>query len=79
MQIVILDLADGLGEVEAIVATRIEADRLRSYMRDASQYMENEPARVAADVAYNRAKNNGSLLAAEIERARINELKWSAT
>jgi hypothetical protein len=31
---------------------------------------------VAADVAYNKAKNDGSLLAAEIERARREELKW---
>jgi hypothetical protein len=46
-----------------------------SHCRDHRQ--RDEAARVAADVAYNKAKNNGSLLAAEIERARIDELKWS--
>jgi hypothetical protein len=45
-----------------------------SHCRDHQQ--RDEAARVAADVAYNRAKNNGSLLAAEIERARREELKW---
>jgi hypothetical protein len=27
-------------------------------------------------VAYNKAKNNGSLLAAEIERAHREQIKW---
>ena len=38
----------------------------------------DEAARVAADIARNTAKNDGSLLAAEIHRAHIEELKWSA-
>ena len=36
----------------------------------------DEAASVAADVAYNRAKNNGSLLAAEIAKAHAEQIKW---
>jgi hypothetical protein len=36
----------------------------------------DEAARVAADVAYNRAKNDGSLLAAEIAKAHAEQIKW---
>jgi hypothetical protein len=46
-----------------------------SHCRDHRQRDESD--RVAADVAYNRSKNDGSLLAAEIERARREELKWA--
>jgi hypothetical protein len=34
----------------------------------------DEAARVAADIARNRAKNDGSLLAAEIRRAHVREI-----
>jgi hypothetical protein len=37
----------------------------------------DEAARVAADIAHDRAKNDGSLFAAEIHRAHVEELKWS--
>jgi hypothetical protein len=79
MLIVTLDISDSLGFIDVVVGTRLEAERLREFMKDAKSAIDAEHARVAADVAYNRAKNNGSLLAAEIERARIDELKWSET
>jgi hypothetical protein len=45
-----------------------------SHCRDHRQ--RDEAARVAADVAYNRAKNDGSLLAAEIAKAHAEQIKW---
>lgn len=36
----------------------------------------DEAARVAADISRNRAKNDGSLLAAEIHRAHVEQIKW---
>ena len=76
MLIVTLDISDGLGFIDVVVGTRLEAERLREFMGEAKSAIDAEHARVAADVAYNKAKNNGSLLAAEIERARREELKW---
>lgn len=36
----------------------------------------DEAARVAADIARNKAKNDGSLLAAEIHRAHVEQMRW---
>ena len=76
MLIVPLDISDGLGFIHVAVATRLEAERLREFIGEAKSAIDAEHARVAADVAYNSAKNNGSLLAAEIAKAHAEQVKW---